>query len=90
MNRRSLIQILIGVIAAIAGLMSVILLRQGRCSEANGTWDGATQACIAAGGAIPIARFSDLVAGFGMSVFVALLLYRITTFIYKRQSRSAV
>ena len=43
MNRHSLIQLLIGVIAAVAGLTTMIFIRQDRCLDAGGAWSAQTR-----------------------------------------------
>jgi preprotein translocase subunit SecG len=54
MNRRSLIQLLIGVIAAVVGLTTMVLVRQDRCLDAGGSWSAQTRVCLGPDG--PLSR----------------------------------
>jgi hypothetical protein len=88
LNRRSLMQLIIGMIAAFAGMMSVMVLRQQRCMEAGGQWTGMGQRCLSAGGPIPVDRGVDFMAGLGVGLLVAFMLYRASTFAARRRSRA--
>ena len=87
MNRRSLIQLLIGVIAAVAGLTAMILVRQDRCLDAGGSWNAATRVCLGPNGPLAVARGSDVTVAIGIGLLVAFMLYRVSTFADRRVPR---
>ena len=88
MNRRSLIQLLIGVIAAVAGLATMMLVRQDRCLEAGGSWSAQTRVCLGPDGPLIVARASDVSVAIGIGLLVAFMLYRASTFAERRSQRS--
>jgi hypothetical protein len=87
MNRRSFIQLLIGVIASLGGLSVLTFVRQDRCLDAGGQWAAATRTCAGAAGPIDVARASDFVLALGVGVLLAFMLYRASTFASRRASR---
>ena len=80
MNRRSLIQLLIGVIAAVAGLGTMVLVRQDRCLGAGGSWSIETRVCLGPQGPLVVARGSDVTVAIGIGLLVAFMLHRASTF----------
>jgi hypothetical protein len=89
MNRRSLIQLLIGVIAAMAGLAAMSVLRQNRCVTSGGTWNADVRACVGPDGPIAVAQATDVVAAVVIGALVAFMLYRASTFAQRHASRSS-
>ena len=87
MTRRSLIQLLIGVISAIAGLAAMNAFRQDRCLDAGAQWNAATRACVGADGPLALGRSSDVIVAIGIAIVVAFMLYRASTFAGRRSSR---
>ena len=87
MNRRSLIQLLIGIIAAIASLVAVNAVRQDRCLDAGGQWIAAARTCVGPAGPVSVARGSDVIAAIVVGVLFAFVLYRASTFASRRASR---
>ena len=76
MNRRSIIVLLIGVLATVGGLTAATLLERDRCLDAGGRWVAAARQCWLA---------SDVSIGFGMrsiaigvvvALLAAVMLYR--------------
>jgi len=49
MNRRSLVLMLVGAIAALSGLLVFVLFRDNRCTSAGGTWEASTGCTLPAG-----------------------------------------
>ncbi len=90
MNRRSLIQILIGVIASLAALTIVTAVREDRCLDAGGKWIAATRACVGPEGPLPVSRASDVILAIVIGVVLAFMLYRASTFASARSSRPSV
>jgi len=89
MNRRSLIQLLIGVIAAVAGLATMILVRQDRCLDAGGSWSAQTRVCLGPEGPVSVARASDVAVALGIGLLMAFMLHRASTFGNRRAPRSS-
>ena len=89
MNRRSLIQLLIGVIAAVAGLTAIILIRQDRWLDAGGSWRPQTRVCLGPDGPVSVARASDVTMALGIGLFTAFMLHRASTFGNRRAPRSS-
>lgn len=87
MNRRSLIQLLIGVIAAIAGLAALTVVRQDRCLDAGGQWMAATRSCAGPDGPLVVTRGYDVFAAIGIGVLLASMLYRVFTIARRKASR---
>jgi hypothetical protein len=86
MNRRSIIQLLIGILASLAGLGVLTVVRQKRCIAEGGTWAGVSRICTGPSGPIDVSRASDVVMALGIALLVAFMLYRASTFA-SRQSR---
>ena len=80
MNRRSLIQLLIGIIATTAGLAALNAVRHDRCLDARGQWMAATRSCVGPAGPLSVARGSDVIVAIGIGVLLAFMLYRASTF----------
>ena len=89
MNRRSLIQLLIGVIAAMAGLAAMTVLRQNRCVASGGAWSADERTCVGPDGPIAVAQASDLAVAVVIGFLVAFMLYRASTFAQRHASRSS-
>lgn len=87
MNRRSLIQLLIGVIATMAGLAALNAIRQDRCLDAGGQWMAAARSCVGPGGPLSVARGSDVIAAIVIAVLLAFMLQRASMFARRRASR---
>lgn len=87
MNRRSLIQLLIGIIATMAGLAALNAVRQDRCLDAGGQWTAATRACVGPDGPLSVARGSDVIVAIAIGVLLAFMLYRASTFARRRAAR---
>jgi hypothetical protein len=87
MNRRSLLQLIIGVAAAIVGLMSVPWLRQGRCVDANATWVPASQSCMSSGGPLDVSRPYDYMIGLVIGLALVFMMHRASTFAARRRVR---
>ena len=87
MNRNSVIQLLIGIIATMAGLAALNAVRQDRCLDAGGQWMAATRSCAGPDGPLAVARGSDVIAAIVIGVLLAFMLYRASTFARRRASR---
>lgn len=87
MNRQSLIQLLIGVIATIAGLAVLTAIRQDRCLDAGGQWMAGTRSCVGLEGPLAVGRGYDVFAAIGVGLLLAFMLYRASTFAHHRASR---
>jgi hypothetical protein len=83
-NRRSLIVMLIGVIAAVVGGLVATFIEQRRCTDAGGRWLAAARACQLEGGASSGLTLTSLAAGVAAGVFIALFLYRAIVFFARR------
>lgn len=82
MNRRSIIVLLIGAIATLAGFATSALLRQRRCAGSGGEWHHQTRECISlTGERIDAAATSDAVIGFMVAVGLAFVLFRVLLFV---------
>jgi hypothetical protein len=83
-NRRSLIVLLIGVIAALAGGVVATYVEKGRCGDAGGAWDAAARVCRLATGAT--SGFSATSVGIGVvaAIFLAVFLSRAILFFARR------
>ena len=84
MNRRSLIQLLIGVMATVAGLAAMTLVRQNRCLEAGGAWTIDERICRGPDGPIVVAQATDILLGVVIGLLLAFMLYRASTFATRR------
>lgn len=85
MNRRSIIVLLIGAIAALAGFGMTALLRQRRCAAAGGEWRYETRECVtAAGERIDAAATSDVGIGLMVGLALAFMLFRVLLFVMGR------
>ena len=87
MNRRSLIQLLIGVIGAVAGLTTMNLVRQDRCLDARGSWSAATRVCLGPDGPVAVAQASDMAVAVLIGLLVAFMLHRASTFANRHAPR---
>ena len=86
MNRRSIIQLLIGVIAALGGLGALTVVRQNRCVGAGGQWSIVQRVCTGPDGPIPVERWSDITVALVVGLLLAVMLYRASTWANRRQS----
>jgi len=78
-NRRSLIVLLIGVLASILGLLAATRLRARRCDSLGGTWDDARRSChLPAGiaGETTLQTLGSYTLGAALAVLVAFMLWR--------------
>jgi hypothetical protein len=90
MDRRSIIILLIGVIASMVGFGIPAFLRQRRCGSAGGTWDGVGRHCVASTGErIDVSVGSDVVIGALIAIALAFMLFRILLFAMGRMTRRA-
>jgi hypothetical protein len=87
MNRRALINVLIGVAAALSALMAVTALRQRRCEDDGALWENAGRTCRLNGATIDVAGGADLLIGAGVGLAVAFMLFRMSTFALSRRSQ---
>ena len=67
MNRRSVIQLLIGIIAMLGGLGALTVVRQNRCVEAGGQWSMTQRSCTGPSGPLAVDRWSDIDLGLGLA-----------------------
>jgi hypothetical protein len=78
-NRRSLIALLIGVLASILGLLAATRLRARRCGSLGGTWDDARRSCSLPAGVAGDSMLQTLgsyALGAAIAVLVAFMLWR--------------
>ena len=88
MNRRSIIVVLIGAIAALAGFGATALVRQRRCEGSGGEWRNATRECVTAvGERIDATSPADMVIGVVVSLGLAFMLFRVLLFVMGRMPR---
>lgn len=88
MNRRSLIVVLIGMIAGIAGFATIALLRQNRCKDMGGNWSAQARSCqLADGLAGNVSNPSDLLAGAVVAVVLGFMLFRMFLYATGRAAR---
>ncbi|MGH7636393.1 MAG: hypothetical protein ACREOK_01980 [Gemmatimonadaceae bacterium] len=88
MNRRSIIVLLIGAIAALAGFGFTAWMRQRRCAGAGGVWRHQTRECMtAAGERIDAAAISDVIIGVVVAIGLAFMLFRVLLFVMGRMPR---
>lgn len=88
MNRRSIIVVLIGMIAGIAGLTTVAYLRHKRCTGAGGQWDSATRRCqLPDGSIVDVMAVSDILFGVLVALALGFMLFRMFLFAIGRMSR---
>ena len=86
MNRRSLIQILIGAIATLGSLAALMVVRQNRCVAAGGQWSVAERVCTGPTGPIAVAEPADFAVALVVGALLAFMLYRASTFATRRAS----
>lgn len=87
MNRRSLVQLLIGAIATIGALMTLNGIRQDRCLDAGGQWLAVGRTCTGPNGPLPVGRASDVVAAIVVGALLAFMLHRASTFAHRGTTR---
>lgn len=88
MNRRSIIVLLIGAIAALAGFGSATALRTRRCRRLGGQWDPASRSCATDTGAVLDATsLLDAAAGVLITILVVFMLFRALMFVTGRAPR---
>jgi cytochrome c biogenesis protein CcdA len=89
MNRRSLIIVLIGMLAGFSGLATVGVLRQNRCKGLGGEWQSAVRACaLEDGGTAEISRTSDFLLGALVAIGLGFMLFRMFLYATGRMGRS--
>ena len=86
MNRRSLIQVLIGAIATLGSLGALMVVRQNRCVAAGGQWSVTERTCAGPNGPIAVAEPADLTVALVVGALLAFMLYRASTFATRRAS----
>jgi len=86
MNRRSLSQILIGVIATLGSLCALMAVRQNRCVAAGGRWSVADRTCVGPDGPIAVAQPADFAVALVVGALLAFMLYRASTFAARRSA----
>lgn len=80
--RRSIIVILIGTIATLAGLATIDLLRERRCVELAGTWLSTTRRCaLPTGETIGTGSALMFASGLVVAIGVGFVLYRAMLFV---------
>ena len=87
MNRRSLILLLIGVIASLAGMLAATRIRTGRCAALGGRWSDVERACQVAAGAPGESAgqiTSAYLLGLVIAVVVGFMLWRMFLFVTGR------
>ena len=87
MNRRSIILLLMGVIASLAGMLGAMRIRARRCASLGGTWDDVERACRVAAGAPGETAgqiTSAYLLGFVLAAVVAFMLWRMFLFVTGR------
>jgi hypothetical protein len=88
MNRRSIITMIIGAIAALTGFAVTELLRQRRCTGAGGEWAATTRECMApSGDRMAVAAITDVVVGVATALILAFMLFRVLLFVMGRRPR---
>lgn len=80
MDRRSIIVLLIGVIASLVGALTALFLEQRRCGDAGGQWNAAARQCELSSGATAGWSGTSLLAGVVVGVLLAVFLYRAVLF----------
>ena len=86
MNRQSLIQLLIGVIATVTALGALNVVRQNRCIDAGGQWTVGTRSCMGPDGPLSVAQGSDVLTALVVGLLLAFMLHRASTFARRRAS----
>lgn len=83
MNRRSLILLLIGVLASILGMLAATRIRARRCAALDGQWDEVARRCVlpagTAGETLPQLLTAYLL-GLVLAAIVAFMLWRVFLF----------
>ncbi len=88
MNRRSIITVLIGIIATLSGFAVTAFLRQRRCEGAGGQWAPATRDCVLISGErLEVSRGADIAIGLVVAVALAFMLFRVLLFVMGRMTR---
>lgn len=88
MNRRSIITMLIGAIAALTGFAVTALLRQRRCEGAGGQWTAAARECVTTSGErLDVALLTDVLLGVLTALLLAFMLFRVLLFVMGRMPR---
>lgn len=87
-NRRSVIVLLIGVIAALTGFATTAFLRQRRCQGAGAQWrSGARECVVATGDRVDVASWSDVALGLLVALALGFMLFRVLMFVMGRGPR---
>lgn len=80
MNRQAIAQVLIGIIAAVAGLWTATWIRMSRCLDAGNRWDAVTRSCTPApGGAAEstLQMVGAYAVGAAVALALAVMLWRV-------------
>ena len=89
MNRRAVILMLIGAIAAFAGFATTSVLWQRRCKSVGGTWDQAVRLCrMSTGESVRLGSVVDILAGVFVALALAFMLFRMLTFMNRGSTSS--
>jgi len=87
MNRRSIMILLIGIIAALSGLAVTAFLGRRRCADLGGTWDATARLCRLEPGVTAGYSLAGTLAGVVTGLVVAVVLYRAMLFVTGRATR---
>ena len=83
MNRRSLILLLIGVLASLLGMLAATRIRARRCAALDGQWDEVARRCVLPPGTPGETLSQSLTAyllGLVIAAMIAFMLWRIFLF----------
>jgi hypothetical protein len=89
-TRRTLVPVLIGILAAFGALAALNYVRQDRCLDAGGQWDAARRVCLAANGAVNTSGLlggRGLALAFVLALLIAGVLWRVYTFPSRHRRR---
>jgi hypothetical protein len=89
-NRRSLISLLIGVLASIVGLLAAVRIRSNRCSGMGGRWDDAKRLCVVPDGTAGESAtqvMTSYLLGAVVALVAGFMLWRVMLFVTGRGPR---
>lgn len=84
MNRRSLMVMLIGVIAALSGFAAAAWVQQERCEGAGGLWRAAIRRCQLPDGTSTGWSLAAVLTGLVTAVVAGIVLFRAMQFVTER------